>query len=1683
MDAQLPEEHLVQCVGQMLAQLRQAHQQGNLLGAMSLRAEQYVDGNGGGGDETSGGGCGNGRFVRGVPICSSRTHAHLPNGLLVCFEDEYRLAIHAKIRHPTTTNTAHNLLLRTYYMRYYPQGVNLVLLQTPFVHPGPEHPQDSDLIVRYTPTPTPTSSQPIFGGERATPQPLHHQPCAYAYGVTKTTAANARDNGTQPTETLLSTDAADPPPPSSSSTTTNCHASNVAANATPEPYILKKLQPIPSQEQWQPHRVLQRYWKTHQCEPPLPWWLQETFKHCVHHRELPVELYCGMQHYYVWYPLELQDASQFATHRVYCLIVNRVHWIEHLLEQQRRRTTLPRFIIQCLLRVQDQHHFLQLLMCETHWYSDQDLLRPVELFTKQNQQPTRGDGGDTSDLLGKWQALRQVREEMLRSGRWDPAQVPLNVEPTTVLDMYMPSYDFVFHEGELPDLTLLLILIGAFAAPNRADRPVHITNEILPLMNLMWKALLMPMKLRDHTRASSEKTQDSHLTFECQLRMVMAFYGGYYTHSRIITSFYTRHHLYRDLAYRQCSRKDFCNFLVGHYTHDATRQGVIPVKHKHLSLVFVKTYVFNMIRAVPSMHDMMSARYVGHQMVIERTLEAVDRCLQTREDMWFGHGAHWDRFERTYNAYVEQPERMGSKRRMKLSDDNGNELDVNDSHRSQNAKRRILEPRADCPFIFKRHKASARTGVNAAKHQLHQQQLHATQQRTQRQAVYNCMRGFICACVRFLLDQLAMTERYGPIFECAMYDQDHLDCDFDWFGRRGTQTIISVRQVLERVRSGSMTCDAAALCITVTQERVAYHYLQVTQQQHLPQFAASRMQTRCKQLITARLLHDMRVRFPCTNYEPAQRVSDLELLSIYCSDIERAPDGLFTDHRALTFPLHARSLVFHPHEQHDKWRCQCYHCHPSLPPAMKYSSHQLYRQMQAQLSSGALWSVTMSAPSMDLCEAIVCRVYHENLEYMYRTPNTSFVDNVVHSMNVAREDSRTNERFIKAAVRVTESERRLIAACVERMDPWQSVPYEEFGQLLCLQREPLQTLRNAEHMFNTHTYPVDVSTTVRDMPLRYPREFLLLEQLFTEVYCRRMVQVHRLPLEWTRQQVYSAHERHALVPRGRLLPLKMFEAYYCAHHGDIKRHIAHTEPWITASTGCTTAVGLDPRTHRMYCTTGFKRGMARAEGAQHQWRTSNDRMCSASRAMADGTAMIPRLLDVRNAAANQKESLTAHPLQQTTTADPTTLSSSTTITATVPPTASLPTPPPPPTPSLSSFSTFWNSLHPDEAEDTPLNCAADVFMNAMPSVSSKEHANKRKARRPPNAAAAATTFATTLADAADNNDDDDDDEDGAYQGYLEEMLTQPFDAMHNDGPADDDDDDDNSVPMQSQHSAATTRRSDKRYQLDKLVQRNRGRGPSAFSYQRHHQERLAQQRAHIMADPDNWDPNGELLPKVRQHRYRAAYHRSQDARCSAPLESVCMLGHALVLYGATFLACPLCNTIFRLQWSSFSDAHYMPLCGLCLESKQHERTKRLNDRILAPCHGCNPNAPPCHPSQVMRYLVLDDTVPGVHYWRYIHLCSEHNRDHIGDCEANSTLNNLELYIAHRLRYVHRTSSSSTCADGRPTFTMVRDNRTNHSHPFVRGGFTVPPDALTSMMNAVSDETNAARTSGSMECSD
>lgn len=1697
--------------------------------------------------------CVGGTFVENVPHCSAHTHALLPNGTLVCFANEYRLAIHAFVS-PTmdarkslitlSTTDVSRMHVRTYYSRYYPQGVSMQLLRSPFVHPGPETPFDTDVIILNN-----TSSASNASSSSSSSTPLNHPSTSSArHASSDRNRTSTRDASTDPS--VSSSSSTPNPPPSTTKITP----------VTPDAYVIKKLQPISDDEYWQPHRVVQRYWTEHNLQPPLPWWLVETFKACFADRSRSIPLYLGLKHYYVWHPFELQNESQYDNYRAYCLIVNRVHWIEHLFERERQQqTTLPRYIIQCLMCMQDQHHFLQLLMCETHWFSDEQLLTPVEHFVPgdvstsidgdSSSEPTN-DSTKSDPLLLKWQTLRRVRDRMHDNKRWDASQIPQALERDTILDMYMPSYDLVFHEGELPDLTLLLILIGTFNIPNRADRPVQITAEILPLMNLMWKALPMPMKLRDHTRASSEKTQDSQLTFECQLRMVMAFYGGYYANNRVITSFFTRHHLYRDLAYRQCSRKDFCNFLVGHYTHDATRQGVIAVKHKHLSLVFVKTYLFNMIIAVPSMHDMMSARYVGHRTILDRTLRAVDRCLQTREDMWFGSGEQWDRFERTYNMFVEREERLGSKRRMTLCDGDGNEIDMNDAHRSQSAKRRVLEPRAGCPFVFKRHKATSRTrsgkGNKASDAVASEESSSFTrvegrtntneidlnsknnalapappaQQPALRANLYTSMRGFICGCVRFLLDQLVSTQHLGVLFQCVMYDDDHLDCDFDWFGRRGEQ--ISVTQVLEQVRSGQMTCDAAVLCITVAQERVVHHYLQVTQQKGLPQYAASRMTNRCKFLITARLMRDMRVRFPATGQEPAQYVSDKELVAMYCSDVDRVPEGIFTDHRALTFPLHARSLLFHNHKS--ATRCLCYQCHPLLPPAMRYETHDLYRILQQQLSTGALWSITMSAPSMDLCEAIIHQVYHENLEYMYRAPTTSFVDNVVHSMNIAREDSRNNERFVRAAARITESERRLIAAYAARTNPWSPVQYEWFGNVLRMDQYPLKTLRNAEHMFNTHTYPVDVSTTIRDMPLRYPREFLLLEQLFTEIYCRRMVQVHRLPYEWTRQQVRSAHERLGIVPLGAVLPLKMFEAYFCPHHGDIKRHIAQNDPQTAYSIGCTTSVGLDCSTGRMYCTNGFKRGVARAAGAHHHWRTTNDRKVDQARgggyayedaSLSTNALVVSRHRETTNSnlgsdgqsraapppSSSSSSSTTVRPIDATTTLPTSDNGDSSTFSSTLPP-------PPPSSSSApsardSTLASFVSSLvaledDDDDSDAIQMNCAADVFMSAVSSVSgAKEGVSGGEKKRKQKGVGGATTRKTSRKSSTVRNTDNSkeandvaDPLDEYEDGDIGVSADAPFSPLtqeteHDDGGFGVDDIEQNmppSTPHESQHSSSNpNRRSDKRYELKKYVRRNRGRGPSEFSYQRYHLERLAEryqyQKQMCEIQQERWNHNAGVsststtpsfcspatAPNVRQHRYRQAFQRLQNTRCNSPLESVCLLGHTLVLYGATFLACPVCNTTFRLQWSSFTDAYHLPLCGLCVDTKERERQQYIGDHVYVACHCCTANSAIHKPEETVRHLVLDNTTPGPHYWRYIYLCAEHNREHIGDCESNSVLSNLELYIAHCIRYIYM---DGTYADNRPMFATTRDDRTNPSHPFPRGEFVAQPDALTSAMNAV-----------------
>ena len=44
--------------------------------------------------------------------------------------------------------------------------------------------------------------------------------------------------------------------------------------------------------------------------------------------------------------------------------------------------------------------------------------------------------------------LRRVRDRMHENKRWDASQIPQALERDTILDMYMPSYDLVFHEGE-----------------------------------------------------------------------------------------------------------------------------------------------------------------------------------------------------------------------------------------------------------------------------------------------------------------------------------------------------------------------------------------------------------------------------------------------------------------------------------------------------------------------------------------------------------------------------------------------------------------------------------------------------------------------------------------------------------------------------------------------------------------------------------------------------------------------------------------------------------------------------------------------------------------------------------------------------------------------------------------------------------------------------------------------------------------------------------------------------------------------------------------------------------------------------------------------------------------------------------------------------------------------------------
>ena len=967
----------------------------------------------------------------------------------------------------------------------------------------------------------------------------------------------------------------------------------------------------------------------------------------------------------------------------------------------------------------------------------------------------------------------------------------------------------------------------------------------------------------------------------------------------------------------------------------------------------------------------------------------------------------------------------------------------------------------------------------------------------------NHLRNYVRAAIRYLLDQLSPHIGDGSAMDtssdhdmnsagvprqwtCALVRERNLVC------RKAT---LSVEELLYDVWNGAHSPASSEPLLSITPQLLLATYVQtVGLEKCMSEVMAgdNTIYTVFEQRMAfarALLMHAHVDRHGRTADTMPEHHWD-ELLASTCGSGVHVLRGFASDHRTVLRPLHARSLVHYVgmEQREPAQRCVCYLCKLVARRTMCPDQHT-YREFQERFCGGALARISMAPCVLDLLEQLHDCVYKANLRYMYRMPFTSLINNLVHVMCMHSADNHDNEQLVRAAARMTETERRLISACVSRLDVWQPLGFEWLGVLLNIEREVLDCQANAEHMFMTRTYPVDINSFCRYLARAYPHVYVLYKQYYTEIYDRRMSDVRPLPVSWMLQQATTAHTRWNMVPHGGALPRKPFLRFYCPHHGDFKAKIARSRVSAIGSIGCTTAAGVDVETGCVYCTTGIQRERAQAQGKEHEQRMQlitdqlylaqqlenelaaqeNERKGGGDSDNNDVSAVFPHeaaigdddsaAVAVRNivnsrcssAAATAATTTTnehdvADDMQQTaddgasgTTGESRRWSgvvldglnaTNTTL------------------PVLSEESLLEKQRQDmRQRMQNELTRYAQAFGSVERGTGSGGGGSGADALSGTDAADArpAEKTGTTVTAELDQMDDADDVPlEGAEQMFVGDVCSL-IRAVDNEDEECDECPTDIAVSDKNKKKHHTESTEDEDEDGDGDADANDDDDDDDNDDDEHGieveddtsevQENDVDHPQEPLETVDNAAPASSASATSQcHHRYKTNARMEQDERCNQPMQPVNMLGNALLLYTHTVLMCPMCTTAFVLTPRSFACGMPFPTCNLCVTKLMNEIPRQLSAFIGVACCMCPSTAALQDPDSMPGYVIVDNREFDYRSMVWASLCPEHNHRHTGDCAANFSWNGLHGLVSKRMRYVMR--KESTFADGRPDFYAV-----------------------------------------------
>ena len=276
-----------------------------------------------------------------------------------------------------------------------------------------------------------------------------------------------------------------------------------------------------------------------------------------------------------WDPAGMYGRRGVQGHSVYMLLASRMDYTSRLMEMD----WIPKHVRQALAAHLDTHLPLAIHMELLSRFDDSCMERPVEL--PRQEVGTAHSGGGSIDGDGI-------------------------LMPMTEYEYFMPRLALVFHQGELPDMIMLMPYAGFFG--NEKETPFTDEDSQI-ILAILKKCVYFGCKGRSAGYIMSENFEPCPLLFHCFVRMLMCTLLGGYDHCDYLPGLRARM-----MVYKWFSSTGYPT--LGDITSFARR-------NSELARLVVQEYILFAVAQLPSLRSyLMESGY--HKIVEGYAFECMD---------------------------------------------------------------------------------------------------------------------------------------------------------------------------------------------------------------------------------------------------------------------------------------------------------------------------------------------------------------------------------------------------------------------------------------------------------------------------------------------------------------------------------------------------------------------------------------------------------------------------------------------------------------------------------------------------------------------------------------------------------------------------------------------------------------------------------------------------------------------------------------------------------------------------------------------------------------------------------------------------------------------------------------------------------------------------------------------------